>query len=65
MAEITIPFGELKSQFRSIEKEIRAAIDDVLESSWYIFGRNCRAFEEEFAAPAASKKPRLQGYLYG
>jgi dTDP-4-amino-4,6-dideoxygalactose transaminase len=50
MAEITIPFGELKSQFRSIEKEIRAAIDDVLESSWYIFGRNCRAFEEEFAA---------------
>lgn len=50
MAEITIPFGELKSQFRSIEKEIRAAINDVLESSWYIFGRNCRAFEEEFAA---------------
>ena len=50
MAEITIPFGELKSQFRSIEKEIRAALDDVIESSWYIFGKHCRAFEEEFAA---------------
>ena len=45
-----IPFGELKSQFLSIEPEVRAAIDDVLESAWYIFGKHCKAFEEEFAA---------------
>ena len=45
-----IPFGELKSQFSSIESEIRAAIDAVLESAWYIHGKQCGAFEAEFAA---------------
>ncbi len=45
-----IPFGELKSQFKDIEAEVRAAIDDVLESAWYVFGKHCAAFEEEFAA---------------
>jgi dTDP-4-amino-4,6-dideoxygalactose transaminase len=47
---ITIPFGELKPQFLSIESEIRAAVDDVLASAWYIFGKHCTAFEQEFAA---------------
>jgi dTDP-4-amino-4,6-dideoxygalactose transaminase len=50
MPDIKIPFGELKPQFRSIENEVRAAIDDVLESAWYVFGKHCKAFEEEFAA---------------
>ena len=45
-----IPFGELKSQFSSIESEIRAAINEVLESAWYIHGKQCGAFESEFAA---------------
>ena len=45
-----IPLVELKSQFKSIEREIRAAIDAVLESSWFIFGKQHAAFEEEFAA---------------
>jgi dTDP-4-amino-4,6-dideoxygalactose transaminase len=40
----------LKSQFRGIAPEIRAAIEEVLESAWYIFGKNCSAFETEFAA---------------
>ncbi len=45
-----IPFSELKSQFRSIEAEIRAAVDGVLESGWFILGAQLQAFEKEFAA---------------
>ena len=45
-----IPFVQLRSQFESIESEIRAAIDQVLDSSWYILGNQVRGFEEEFAA---------------
>lgn len=45
-----IPFGELNSQFKSIEAEIRAAIDDVLAGGRFIFGKQCEAFESEFAA---------------
>ncbi|MCX5771467.1 MAG: DegT/DnrJ/EryC1/StrS family aminotransferase [Candidatus Hydrogenedentes bacterium] len=45
-----IPFGELNSQFKSIEAEIRAAIDDVLSAGRFIFGKQCEAFESEFAA---------------
>lgn len=47
---IEVPFGELKSQFRTIEAEIRAAMDDVLDSAWFVFGKHCAAFESEFAA---------------
>jgi dTDP-4-amino-4,6-dideoxygalactose transaminase len=44
-----IPYVELNSQFRAIEKEVRAAIDEVLESGWYILGKQGIAFEGEFA----------------
>lgn len=47
---VSIPFGELKSQYRAIEAEIRAAVDDVLDSAWYVFGKHCAAFESEFGA---------------
>ncbi len=50
-----IPYVELKSQFKSIEAEVRAAIDEVLESSWYILGAQVKAFEEEFAAYLGAK----------
>jgi dTDP-4-amino-4,6-dideoxygalactose transaminase len=45
-----IPFAQLKTQFESIEDEVRAAIDEVLKSCWYIMGNQMRGFEEEFAA---------------
>ncbi len=38
------------AQFRSGEKEIRSAIDRVLESGRYILGREVKSFEDEFAA---------------
>lgn len=50
-----IPFGELKSQFTGIEAEIRAAIEDVLQRAHFVFGPNCAAFEEEFAAYIGTK----------
>ena len=45
-----IPFLDMKSQFRLIEAEIRAALDEVLASSRYVLGRQLAAFEQEFAA---------------
>jgi dTDP-4-amino-4,6-dideoxygalactose transaminase len=45
-----IPLVDLKAQFRTIEPEIRAAIDRVLERQSFIHGPETRAFEEEFAA---------------
>ncbi len=45
-----VPFVELKSQFRGIESEIRTAIDEVLESGWFILGKQLSAFEEEFTS---------------
>jgi dTDP-4-amino-4,6-dideoxygalactose transaminase len=44
-----VPFVELQSQFRALEREVRAAIDRVLERSWYVLGEECAAFEREFA----------------
>ena len=45
-----IPYVELKSQYLAIEQEIRAAIDEVLNSAWYILGKQGAAFEQEFAS---------------
>jgi dTDP-4-amino-4,6-dideoxygalactose transaminase len=44
-----IPFVDLKAQYRTIQPEIRAAVDQVLESMELLLGPNVRAFEEEFA----------------
>lgn len=45
-----IPFMSLSSQYESIEKEMRVAVDRVLASGWYVLGKECEAFEAEFAA---------------
>lgn len=47
---MNIPFVDLKSQYRSIENEVNAAITDVLENTDFILGRAVGQFEEEFAA---------------
>lgn len=44
-----IPFAELKSQYLAIRDEIDAALARVLDAGWFILGRECAAFEEEFA----------------
>ncbi len=45
-----IPFLEFHSEFRRLETEIRAAIDEVFQAGWYILGKQLEAFENEFAA---------------
>ena len=46
---MNVPFAEFKSQLASVEPEIRAAIDEVFASGWYILGKQGEAFEREFA----------------
>lgn len=45
----TVPFGDLKRQNTVLRAEIEAAIAQVIESGWYILGREVEAFEQEFA----------------
>ncbi len=45
-----IPFGDLKRQTAALRAELKAAAARVLESGWYILGKEVAAFEEEFAA---------------
>jgi len=45
-----IPFVDLQAQYKSIEGEVAAAIQNVLERGDYILGEQVRLFEEEFAA---------------
>jgi dTDP-4-amino-4,6-dideoxygalactose transaminase len=46
---MSIPFVDLKAQFRSIEGEIRSAIDTILENTSFIGGRPVAEFEASFA----------------
>jgi len=45
-----VPLLDLKAQYRQIEKEIKRAIDGVLESQMFILGETVRSFEEKAAA---------------
>ena len=45
-----IPFVDLKMQYHSIKSEIDAAIQNILENSQFILGKEVAGFEEEFAA---------------
>lgn len=44
-----IPFVDLKAQFRSIEPEIRTAIDAVIDETAFIGGKYLASFEKSFA----------------
>ena len=44
-----IPLVDLKAQYATIRDEVRAAIDEVLESMQLTIGPNVRAFDQEFA----------------
>jgi len=47
---IRIPLIDFKAQYKSIEKEIDAAIKEVLLSGQYILGPVVKEFEEQVAA---------------
>ncbi len=44
-----IPFGNLKKQYLSIQKEIDFVIKQILNKGWFILGENVEKFEKEFA----------------
>jgi dTDP-4-amino-4,6-dideoxygalactose transaminase len=46
---MTVPFVDLKSQYREIRAEILSAIENVLESGQFVLGKAVTTFEEEFA----------------
>jgi dTDP-4-amino-4,6-dideoxygalactose transaminase len=45
-----IPYADLRTQYRSIQPEIDAAVLRVLDSTQFILGEEVAAFEREFAA---------------
>ena len=45
-----IPFGDLKLQYQAIKIELDRAMQSVLDSGWFILGKNVNAFEAEFAS---------------
>ena len=45
-----VPLLDLKAQYNTIREEIRAAVDRVLESQYFILGPEAAALEEEIAA---------------
>jgi dTDP-4-amino-4,6-dideoxygalactose transaminase len=49
MANIRVPYLDLKAQYHSIKPEIDAAISRVLESCQFVLGPEVAGFEEEFA----------------
>lgn len=50
MANVRVPYLDLKAQYRSIKAEIDAAVAAVLESSQFVLGEEVAQFEREFAA---------------
>jgi UDP-2-acetamido-2-deoxy-ribo-hexuluronate aminotransferase len=52
---MTIPFIDLRSQFKALEPDIRRRIDAVLEHGQYIMGPEVRELEEKLAAYVGTK----------
>ncbi|MBX0328814.1 DegT/DnrJ/EryC1/StrS family aminotransferase [Oscillochloris sp. ZM17-4] len=50
MESPAVPFGDLRRQNAVMRAELDAAMARVIESGWYILGREVASFEEEFAA---------------
>lgn len=49
MTNISVPFGDLKRQNDALRSELDAAFARVMDSGWYILGKEVTAFEQEFA----------------
>ncbi|HET7144259.1 MAG TPA: DegT/DnrJ/EryC1/StrS family aminotransferase [Anaerolineales bacterium] len=47
---LSIPFLDMKKPYQEIKEELDAAYQRVMESGWYIMGKELEAFEDEFAA---------------
>ncbi|MBK5276391.1 MAG: DegT/DnrJ/EryC1/StrS family aminotransferase [Desulfuromonadales bacterium] len=50
-----VPFLDLHAAYRELRDELDAAYHRVMESGWYILGREVEAFESEFAGYCGAK----------
>src|ERR1700751_4998498 len=50
MANVKVPYLDLKAQYQSIKPEIDAAIQRVLDSCAFVLGPEVAGFEQDFAA---------------
>src|SRR5579859_3206523 len=50
MADIKVPYLDLKAQYQSIKPEIDAAIARVLDSCQFVLGAEVASFEKDFAS---------------
>lgn len=50
-----VPFLELKPAYLELKDEFDAAYHRVMDSGWYLFGKELEAFESEFAAYCETK----------
>ncbi len=55
MPRVSVPFGDLKRQNDALRNELDAAFAQVMDSGWYILGKEVAAFEQEFAAYCGSE----------
>jgi dTDP-4-amino-4,6-dideoxygalactose transaminase len=55
MNQPSILFNNFNLQYRAIKEEIDAAVQRVLESGWFILGKEVEAFEGEFARYIGSR----------
>jgi len=55
VSQVNIPILDLKPQYQAIKEEVRAAIDEVLESGQFILGPIVKQFEEAAAAYLGAK----------
>ena len=46
---MTVPFLDLQAPYEELKEELDAACRRVIESGWYILGKELSSFEEEFA----------------
>jgi dTDP-4-amino-4,6-dideoxygalactose transaminase len=47
---MNVPFLDLKAPYLELKEELDAAYHRVMESGWYILGKEVEAFEQEFAS---------------
>ena len=52
---MTVPFVDLKAQYKSIKPEVDAAIQHILENTQFILGAEVAEFEKEFAAYSGAR----------
>ena len=50
LERIDVPLLDLKAQYREIREPVRAAIDEVCDSQWFVMGPKVKELEERIAA---------------